>query len=55
MIRLAVVSLNYHRKLPERQPRLTRAEFIVILTGAAILTAILVGAVWFYVYALHVP
>ena len=48
-----MASLDYRRqKPPERQPLLTRAEFIIFLTGAAVLTAILVAAAWFYFAAL---
>ena len=48
-----MASFNYQRrKPPRRHPLLTRAEFAIVLAGAAVLTAILMGAAWFYVTAL---
>ena len=41
-------TLNYRRKPPDRPRLLTRPEFIIVLTGAAVLTAIIIGAVWFF-------
>ena len=44
-----MASLDYRRrKPPERQPLLSRTEFIIVVTGVAILTAILVAAAWLY-------
>ena len=41
--------LDYRRKPLEQQRRLTRVEFIVVVSGAAVLAAILSAAAWFYV------
>jgi hypothetical protein len=46
---------GYRRKPPERPRLLARAEFIIVLTGASVLTAILMGAAWFYFRALQFP
>ena len=49
-------TLDYRRNRPDhRQPRLTRAEFIIILAGAAVLTAILAAAAYFYFHSLNFP
>jgi hypothetical protein len=46
------MKLDYRRKPPERQRWLTRTEFIIVLTGAAVLTAILVVFAWYLYDAL---
>ena len=43
------MAIDYRQKPPDRPRLLTRAEFVIVLSGAAVLTAILMGAVWFYV------
>ena len=48
-----MASIYYERqRRPERHPLLTRAEFIIVLSGAAVLTAILMAAGWFYFHTL---
>ena len=41
-------TLRYRPKPPERPRLLTRAQFVIVLSGAAVLTAIRMGAAWFY-------